>query len=79
MRTKCRYEDKILEELKEIPVVKLPVVLKFIHLLKNEFLSIPTTMEKQTNALLDVDDFAIETGITDLAKNHDYYLYGVER
>ncbi len=79
MRIECRYENKILEELKGIPAVRLPAVLKFIHLLKNEFLFTPTTKVKQANALLDVDDFAIETGITDLAKNHDYYLYGGER
>ncbi len=34
---------------------------------------------KRNNALVDVDALAIETGIPDLATQHDHYLYGVPK
>jgi len=33
--------------------------------------------KKKTNILLDIDKFAINTGIPDLATNHDHYLYSL--
>lgn len=77
METMSRDEERILGELREISPQKLPTVLRLIKLLKDDFLSISKSRNKKANALLDVDDFAIETGIPDLAKNHDHYLYGV--
>jgi hypothetical protein len=37
------------------------------------------TSPKAVNALCDIDDIAVETGIRDLAKQHDHYLYGVTK
>jgi len=34
---------------------------------------------KAINALLEVDSLSIETGIADLAGQHDHYLYGVPK
>lgn len=79
MEIKSKYEKEILRELRGISHAKLPAVLKLIHLVKDELLSVSKQKKKRANAMVDVDKFAIETGITDLAKNHDHYLYGVER
>lgn len=74
-----KYEKEILKELEAIPYTKLSAVLRLVRLLKDEFLPVSQKVEKEANALLDVDKFAINMGIPDLAKNHDHYLYGVEK
>jgi hypothetical protein len=35
--------------------------------------------KKGKDPLLDLDSIAIETGIKDLAENHDRYLYGTSK
>jgi len=37
------------------------------------------TMNEQENILLKISDFAVSTGIPDLAVNHDHYLYGTKK
>ena len=34
---------------------------------------------KDMNALSDMDQFVIETGISDLSYQHDHYLYGTPK
>jgi len=34
---------------------------------------------KKANALAEIDKIAIETGIPDLARQHDHYLYGLPK
>lgn len=29
--------------------------------------------------MLDIEEIAVDTGIEDFAKNHDYYLYGTQK
>ena len=72
-----RY-TKIIEEIKDIPEENLPKLLEIIHYLKIGIL-INRVKKKKIEPLLDIDDIAIETGISDLAENHDYYLYGVQK
>jgi len=31
------------------------------------------------NAFVEVDKIALETGISDLARHHDHYLYGIPK
>lgn len=76
MATNTSYERDILQELKDFPVEKLPLLLRLIRLLKEESLA---TSKATANALEDVDEFAIKTGISDLALHHDSYLYGLDR
>lgn len=33
----------------------------------------------EANPLLDVEEWACDTGISDLARNHDHYLYGAKK
>ncbi len=75
MKAKSRYQQDILEELKDLPASKLSALLRLIRLWKQELFGSPQKKTK-TNALLDVDAFAVKTGITDLAEHHDHYLYG---
>lgn len=76
MATRSNYERAILQELKEIPAEKLPKLLQLIRLLKEE---ISSTQKMTANALQDIDDLAVSTGIPDLAVNHDHYLYHIDR
>ncbi len=76
MATKINYERAILQELKDFPAEKLPALLRLIRFLKEESLPPP---KHTANALQDVDDLAIKTGIADLALHHDRYLYGLDQ
>lgn len=55
-----------------------PKLFEMIHYLKIGIL-INRVKKKEIEPLLDIDDIAIETGISDLAENYDYYLYGVQK
>ncbi len=80
MGREVKYKEEILKELEDFPPAKLPIILKLIRLLKDELLvAEPKGRKTRSNALVEIDQFAIATGITDLAENHDYYLYGVTR
>lgn len=70
------YEKAILQELKDLPAEKLPLLLRLIRLLKEESVS---ASKSTADAMRDIDDFAIKTGIPDLALHHDRYLYGLDR
>ena len=37
------------------------------------------TVLKKSDDIFDIEDFMVETGIPDLAINHDHYLYGKEK
>lgn len=69
-----------------IPNDKLNSLISGIEkLLEKEGISFE--IEKKTNALndedpwdnLDIQEIAVDTGIDDLAENHDYYLYGTPK
>ncbi len=76
MTKKMHYERAILQELKDFPPEKLPLLVRLIRLLKEEGLAVS---KSPANALQDIDDLAIKTGIPDLALHHDRYLYGLDR
>jgi hypothetical protein len=76
MATKASYERAIMQELKDFPIEKLPMLLRLIRLLKEEGLS---ASKSPANALQDVDDFAVKTGIPDLALHHDRHLYNLDQ
>ena len=60
------------KEIEELPNELQEKLLKLIHFLEKEFFVV-TKKEKKRNALLEVDNFVIETGIDDLASEHDHY------
>ncbi len=74
-------QQQVIKELEEVPPEAQETILKFIRFFKNELLvsAKKRRVRKRTNALLDVDKIAINTGISDLADQHDHYLYGVPK
>jgi hypothetical protein len=70
-----------MKEMEELPVDFQVRILKLVHFLKEEFfMSKRMDSEgREINALSEVDKIAIETGISDLARHHDHYLYGTAK
>jgi len=71
--------EQLAKEIEDLPPEAQERVLRLIRFIKGE-----TVMSrrrkaglKRNNALVEVDEIAIETGIPDLASQHDHYLYGV--
>ncbi|MBM4136924.1 MAG: hypothetical protein FJ241_08865 [Nitrospira sp.] len=82
MKATATFEKKIVEELKELPEEDYPKILEFVHYLKKGILSEKKKRKggkKKRDPLLLVDEFAVDTGIPDLAEQHDHYLYGVPK
>lgn len=52
-----------------------------VHFLKTEILTPVRSnpKKKQLATLADLDSMAVETGISDLATQHDHYLYGMPK
>ena len=74
-------QKQLMNEIKDLPLEAQEKLLKLILFVKKEILvsAKGTSGRKATNPLSDVDNFAIETGIPDLATQHDHYLYGVPK
>ena len=74
-------EQRLLNELQDLPPEAQEKILKFVLFVKKELLVAKKgkTRKKAANALRDVDKFAVDTGISDLATQHDHYLYGVPK
>jgi hypothetical protein len=70
-----------MKEIEGLPLDLQEGILKLVHFIKEEFFinkkSEPE--RKKINALLEVDKIALETGISDLASQHDHYLYGIPK
>lgn len=73
--------QRLIKEMEELPVDLQVRILKLVHFLKEEFfMSGRKDSERgEINALSEVDKIAIETGISDLARHHDHYLYGTAK
>lgn len=74
-------QQQVIRELEDIPPESQEKILKLIRFLKNELLYLPKQEndKKNTQTLLALDSLAIDTGISDLAEQHDHYLYGVPK
>jgi hypothetical protein len=74
-------KQQLINELEGLPQEAQEKILKLVHFLKREILTSSETKlgRKRLNALLEVDSLSIETGIADLATQHDHYLYGVSK
>jgi hypothetical protein len=75
----------VIELVEQLPEQQLPIVADFIH-----SIMLPLEVENGSNKdqkelsqeqkeLLDLLNYTVETGITDLARNHDHYLYGLPK
>jgi hypothetical protein len=74
-------KQQLIKEIEDLPLDAQEKVLKLVHFVKEEILILrqKISTEKKGNALADVDKIAIETGIPDLARQHDHYLYGLPK
>lgn len=76
-----KVQQQLLKEIEDLPLEAQEKVLKLVHFVKEELLSLQKKKAgaKGINAFVDIDKIAIETGISDLASQHDHYLYGVPK
>lgn len=74
-------QQQVVKELEQVPPEAQETILRFIRFLKNELRYQPKKAGERggLHNLCDLDHIAIETGITDLAEQHDHYLYGVPK
>lgn len=71
------YKDKIISEIESLPEEYLYKLYDIIHYLKLGYLYDKKQNQQKDDPLSNLDDIVIDTGIKDLAENHDHYLYGV--
>lgn len=70
---------KLKQEIETLPNEVLQEVEEFVKILKVKKGIKEFRREKPYNVFDTILDSAADTGISDLARNHDHYLYGVER
>lgn len=72
--------EKILKEVQDLPVDAQARVLKAVHQIKKECGVLrPARRKRKIRSLKDLDALATDMGVTDLAEQHDHYLYGVPK
>ena len=73
--------EQLAKEIEDLAPEAQEKVLKLIHFVKTEMLVSRRRRPpaKKGSALAQVDRIAIETGIPDLARQHDHYLYGLPK
>ena len=69
--------EKICERIHNLPDEQLDKVLRFVQDLEET--SAPEAVDEEIAPLYRVHAVAVRTGISDLAYQHDHYLYGVEK
>lgn len=74
-------QQRLIKEIEGLPLDFQERILKLVHFLRQEIFITPQreSQSKKINALVEVDKIAVETGISDLARHHDYYLYGISK
>ncbi|MGB1254062.1 MAG: hypothetical protein ACPG8W_25860 [Candidatus Promineifilaceae bacterium] len=77
-------KEQVLTRLELLPQEKLPSLLDYIEYLyfqsKKDEKKQPAPATESYDALnLLLDDCAVSTGISDLAAEHDHYLYGKDK
>lgn len=78
MTERSKYEEGIIEAIRDIPCASLARVLKMIHFLKEEILLVEETKKvsygERSQILLSLGR-GLGEGTEDLADRHNYYLY----
>jgi hypothetical protein len=74
-------QQQLFHEIETLPLDAQEKVLKMVHCLKTEIFTPAKTShrKKQTATLTELDLLAVDTGINDLAAQHDHYLYGMPK
>lgn len=76
-----KVKQQLIKEIEEMPDELQEKVLKLVHFIKEEILVEPPKKKRPKRKLTfsNLEDIAIDTGISDLASQHDHYLYGVPK
>ena len=76
MTTETNIKKQIYQIIESLPVERLPDLLRFLK----QFLQV-TKSEATPNAapIYQIHQHAVDTGIPDLAAQHDHYLYGTSK
>lgn len=76
MTTETKLKQQIYQIIESLPVERLPELLRFLK----QFLQ-RTTAEPTADAapIYQIHHHAIDTGLSDLAAQHDHYLYGTDK
>lgn len=72
-------KEQLIKEIEGLPSDAQEKILKLVHFMREEILVPEKVKSKDINAISDLDEFAIETGISDLSYQHDHYLYGTPK
>ena len=74
-------QQQLYHEIETLPMDAQEKILKMVHFLKTEILTpVKSKPKKKLMATLaDLDSLAVDTGINDLAVQHDHYLYGMPK
>lgn len=70
---------KLKQEIETLPAEGLREVEYLVKILKVKKGIKEVHREKPYNVFDDILDSAADTGVRDLARNHDHYLYGAEK
>ena len=76
MTTDANIKQQIYQLIEMLPVERLPELQRF---LKSLMSADDITAPDQPAPIYELHQHAVDTGITDLAANHDHYLYGVSK
>jgi hypothetical protein len=74
-------QQQLYHEIETLPMDAQEKILKMVHFLKTEILTPVKSKSKKKHltTLADLDSLAVDTGIKDLAVQHDHYLYGMPK
>lgn len=74
-------KKQLIQEIEELPDELQEKMLKMVHFMKEEiFLESPKKKRSRKKiTFANLEDIALDTGIPDLAAQHDHYLYGIPK
>jgi hypothetical protein len=74
-------QQQLYHEIETLPLDAQQKILKMVHFLKAEIFTPPKRKSKKKvlATIADLDLLALDTGIKDLASQHDHYLYGMPK
>lgn len=74
-------KQKLIKEVEGLPDELQEKMLRLVHFMKEEiFLETPKKRRsKKKVTFANLEDLAVDTGMPDLAAQHDHYLYGVPK
>ncbi len=76
MTTNTKIKQQIYQIIESLPAEQLPKLLKFLNSLLKPAKS---TSKTSVAPIYKIHEHATDTGISDLAAEHDHYLYGVSK